>query len=111
MSAIESSYMLKKGVKNASLSEAEIVNCMVDHKMYPGEAKKLVYGKEVLDPSTGNPVVIPSCRPGGSQVKVLQEAGVSGVTLFSEGAPYVRDLFHGENYPVFLLFIFLFNQN
>ena len=100
MAAIESSYMLKHGKQNVSFSEKDLVDCMVEHHYYPGTAKMVVNKKVQMDPITGEPIMVPSCRPGGQQKKVLLEAKHTGLTLLSQGDAFVRDIALGQGFPV-----------
>ncbi|KAH9403506.1 hypothetical protein TYRP_015400 [Tyrophagus putrescentiae] len=85
MAAIESSYALKHGVPNASFSETDLVDCMVEHGKYPGQAqKKDPTGRPIVDLVSGTPTLVSSCRPGGALVNVLREASKSGLSLLSE---------------------------
>lgn len=102
MAAIESSYALKHGVPNASFSETDLVDCMVEHGKYPGQAqKKDPTGRPIVDQVSGTPTLVSSCRPGGALVNVLREASKSGLSLLSEESHhYQPDHRWGQGFTV-----------
>lgn len=83
--AIESSFNSHKFDQATSFSEKNLIDCMVSRGTY-----QVKYDDNNVE----------TCFNGGKTMDVFREAALSGLTISSEGSPFVPDVEPGEDYPV-----------